>query len=279
MDVRKFIRAVYVSAWVGWQVESNWTEPAIFIGLQIIRPIASSMLFPLLYVVGMNFIGAQVDIDYLTYIILGTVFFNPFIASAETAGQIISQDRERYGVLKSIYITESSLQQYLLGRFLAVMLISIFSTSVVMAVVYGLTLYPFQISLTIRLVDVVQLLFAVLSILIGSAAFFYLLPSINLFTNKLHWNLTYYVLGVLYLSGDVLFPVQSLNPSAWPLAYILPVNQSLNVIRAAFGLPVQANILIGLATSVAWFTASVAVFNLSVKAARRKGLLDKIGWW
>jgi ABC-2 type transport system permease protein len=46
MDLRGALKAVRASAWVGWQVDSNWTEPFIFIGIQIVRPLASTMLFP-----------------------------------------------------------------------------------------------------------------------------------------------------------------------------------------------------------------------------------------
>ncbi|MEM3053298.1 MAG: hypothetical protein QXJ47_02975, partial [Candidatus Caldarchaeum sp.] len=67
MDVKKLVRALWSSAWVGWEVESNWTEPFIFIGLQVIRPLASTLLFPLLYLVGMNFTGQAVDPIYLSY--------------------------------------------------------------------------------------------------------------------------------------------------------------------------------------------------------------------
>ncbi|MEM2237404.1 MAG: hypothetical protein QXR26_03505 [Candidatus Caldarchaeum sp.] len=279
MDVKNYLRTVYASAWVGWQVDSNWTEPLIFIGLQVIRPLASTLLFPLLYVVGMSFVGGIVDVSYLTYIVTGTVFFIPYISTAETAGQIISQDRERYGVLKSIYITKSSLQPYLLGRFAAVMYTALFSTTSSFVVTYATFTYIFDLPLTISLTSFSQMAGAILSLLIGSAALFYLLPSVNLFTNKLHWSLAYYVLGVLYLTGDILFPASSLSPYAAPLSYVLPVNQALNTMRAALGLAVDSNVYMALMTSAGWLAASAAVFSFSVKQARKKGLLDKIGWW
>ncbi|MEM4189718.1 MAG: hypothetical protein QW544_04295, partial [Candidatus Caldarchaeum sp.] len=150
MDVRKYLRIIYASAWVGWQVDSNWTEPFVFIGLQVIRPLASTMLFPLLYVVGMSFVGGKIDLNYLTYIVIGTVFFIPYISAAETAGQIISQDRERYGVLKSIYITESSLQPYLLGRFAAVVCTALVSTASSFIITYTAFVFVFNLHLTVH---------------------------------------------------------------------------------------------------------------------------------
>ncbi|MEM4274242.1 MAG: hypothetical protein QW420_07800 [Candidatus Caldarchaeum sp.] len=141
MDVKKLVRALWSSAWVGWEVESNWTEPFIFIGLQVVRPLASTLLFPLLYLVGMNFTGKAVDPIYLSYIFVGTAFFTPYIFAAETGGTIVSQDRERYGVMKSIYITTSSLSIYFLGRFLAIAGISLFSTLSSFAAAYALIVW------------------------------------------------------------------------------------------------------------------------------------------
>ncbi|MEM1946793.1 MAG: hypothetical protein QW614_04690 [Candidatus Caldarchaeum sp.] len=279
MDVKKYLRMVSASAWVGWQVESNWTEPLIFIGLQVIRPLASTLLFPLLYVVGMSFVGGKTDPSYLTYIVIGTVFFIPYISAAETAGQVISQDRERYGVLKSIYITEASLTPYLLGRFAAVVCTALISTTSSLIIAYATFMYVFNLPLTMTSINFFQLSTAVIAVLIGSAALFYLLPSVNLHTNKLHWSLAYYVLGFLYLTGDIIFPVSSLTHYATFLTYIIPVNQALNMLRAAFGLPIESNVYLTLTTPAGWLAFSMVVFNLSVKQARRKALLDRIGWW
>jgi hypothetical protein len=114
---------------------------------------------------------------------------------------------------------------------------------------------------------------------LGAAALYYLLPSINLLTNKLHWSLTYYVLGFLYLAGDVLFPVSSLNQLLAPLEFLLPVNQALNAARSAFGLKLSGDPLTALAVSAVWMAAGLFVFSKAVGYARRKGLLDRIGWW
>ncbi|BAJ51582.1 conserved hypothetical protein [Candidatus Caldarchaeum subterraneum] len=279
MDVKKLVRALWSSAWVGWEVESNWTEPFIFIGLQVIRPLASTLLFPLLYLVGMNFIGRPVDPNYLGYIFVGTAFFTPYIFAAETGGTIVSQDRERYGVMKSIYITTSSLSIYFLGRFLAVAAISLFSTLSSFAAAYALIVWGIGYSMPLRLENLLDAFLALGAIYIGSFAIFFILPSINLLTNKLQWSLTYYFLGLLYLLGDIIFPVQSLSPLAEPLAYILPTNQALNTLRDALGLPTTYNTAAAYLASILWAALGYFVFKRAVGRARAKGLLDKIGWW
>ncbi|MDJ0271923.1 MAG: hypothetical protein NYU39_05060 [Aigarchaeota archaeon] len=234
MDVKKLVRALWSSAWVGWEVESNWTEPFIFIGLQVIRPLASTLLFPLLYLVGMNFTGQAVDPIYLSYI---------------------------------------------LGRFLAIAGISLFSTLSSFAAAYALIVWGIGYSMPLVLENLLDVFLALGAMYIGSFAFFYILPSINLLTNKLQWSLTYYFLGLLYLLGDIIFPVQSLSPLAEPLAYILPTNQALNTLRNALGLPTPHNTAAAYLASIFWAALGYFVFKRAVGRARAKGLLDKIGWW
>ncbi|MCS6783865.1 MAG: hypothetical protein N3H84_02980 [Candidatus Caldarchaeum sp.] len=279
MDLKQILRSLYASAWVGWQVESNWTEPFVFIGLQIIRPLASTLLFPLLYIVGMNFTGTPVDSTYLTYVFVGTAFLTPYIFAAETGGTIVSQDRERYGVMKSIYITTSSLPTYFFGRFLAIAAISLVSTVFSFILSYLFIVHILGYSLLLTPTSIPNILAALIAIYVGSVAIFYLLPSINFLTNKLQWSLTYYFLGLLYLLGDILFPVESLSPWAAPLKYVLPINQALNSVRASFGLDIEANLTYAFLISSLWVTLSLAVFGGAVRRARAKGLLDKIGWW
>jgi ABC-2 type transport system permease protein len=279
MDLRGALKAVRASAWVGWQVDSNWTEPFIFIGIQIVRPLASTMLFPLLYVVGMRLAEAPIDLEYLAYLIIGTVFFTPFIFAAETGGQIVSQDRERYGVMKSIYLSKASLTPYLFGRLLAELGLSVIATAA--SAIFAFTAFTYGLGLPVQLMlkDAVKFVLSILAVYLGAAALYYLLPSINLLTNKLHWSLTYYVLGFLYLAGDVLFPVSSLNQLLAPLEFLLPVNQALNAARSAFGLRLSGDPLQALAVSTVWMAAGLYVFSRAVGYARRKGLLDRIGWW
>jgi hypothetical protein len=154
---------------------------------------------------------SPIDLEYLAYLIIGTVFFTPFIFAAETGGQIVSQDRERYGVMKSIYLSKASLTPYLFGRLLAELGLSVIATAA--SAIFAFTAFTYGLGLPVQLMlkDAVKFVLSILAVYLGAAALYYLLPSINLLTNKLHWSLTYYVLGFLYLAGDVLFPVSSLN--------------------------------------------------------------------
>lgn len=279
MDLKQTLRSLYASAWVGWQVESNWTEPFIFIGLQIIRPLASTLLFPLLYIIGMNLTGQPVDSQYLTYVFIGTAFLTPYMFVAETGGTIVSQDRERYGVMKSIYITSSSLTIYLLGRFVANAAVSLVSTVCSFFLSYVFIVYGLGYPLPVQLVSIPNFVGALAAVYVGSVAVFYLLPSINLLTNKLQWSLTYYFLGLLYLLGEILYPVKSLGPWAALIEYILPTNVALNTLRASLGLNTEASFANALLISSLWVALSMMVFKKAVKRARAKGLLDKIGWW
>lgn len=279
MDVRRVFRGVWASAWVGWEAESNWTKPFIFIGLQVIRPLASTMLFPLLYIVGMNLTGQPIDTQYLTYIFIGTAFLTPYVFAAESGSQTVSQDRERYGVLKSIYITPSSLRIYYAGRFLGVAAVSVVSTTASILISYIFLRNIVGVDLQISLKYHVGFFVALGCIYAGAFAIYNILVSINLLTNKLHWSLSYYFLGLLYLFGEVLFPASTISPYAEPLTHLLPINPALNTLRSSLGMQMQNSIDGAIVASTLWVVLGAAVFTRAVKQARAKGLLDKVGWW
>jgi hypothetical protein len=181
--------------------------------------------------------------------------------------------------MKSIYLSKASLTPYLFGRLLAELGLSVIATAA--SAIFAFTAFTYGLGLPVQLMlkDAVKFVLSILAVYLGAAALYYLLPSINLLTNKLHWSLTYYVLGFLYLAGDVLFPVSSLNQLLAPLEFLLPVNQALNAARSAFGLKLSGDPLTALAVSAVWMAAGLFVFNKAVGYARRKGLLDRIGWW
>src|SRR5439155_680721 len=50
-SVSTFWRTFKVAAWLGWEMDSNWTEPWLFIIYSIVKPIAAVFILVLMYVV------------------------------------------------------------------------------------------------------------------------------------------------------------------------------------------------------------------------------------
>ncbi len=110
--MRDTLRALRWSMWLGWQIESNWTDPWLFAVYVVAKPLAGSLLIVFMY-----FAAGQTSLlpfSYLgnaVYMLVGSVGFGMSAA--------VVTDRENYGMLKYIRVSPIGLQSYLIGRGLA----------------------------------------------------------------------------------------------------------------------------------------------------------------
>ena len=98
--------------WLGWQVESNWTDPWLFAVYVVAKPLAGSLLIVFMYLAAGQ--TKLLPFSYLgnaVYMLVGSVGFG--MSSA------VVTDRENYGMLKYVRISPIGLQSYLIGRGLA----------------------------------------------------------------------------------------------------------------------------------------------------------------
>jgi ABC-2 type transport system permease protein len=66
------LRTFITAAWLGWQIESNWTDPVLFAIYSIARPIASVLILVVMYSVITN--GATQE-PIFAYIYLGNALY------------------------------------------------------------------------------------------------------------------------------------------------------------------------------------------------------------
>ncbi|TLZ63758.1 MAG: ABC transporter permease, partial [Methanobacteriota archaeon] len=64
---RKHWRSFKWAAWLGWEMDSNWTEPWLFMVYSVIKPIAGAFILVLMYTV-FALIGRFTDPDLFSYI-------------------------------------------------------------------------------------------------------------------------------------------------------------------------------------------------------------------
>ena len=67
-----FSRSFRTAAWLGWQIESNWTDPFLFAIYSIIKPLAGAAILVVMYSIITN--GDFAD-PIFTYIYLGNAFY------------------------------------------------------------------------------------------------------------------------------------------------------------------------------------------------------------
>ena len=143
----RYLRRSFVpAAWLGWQVESNWTDPFVFFAFSILKPIASVLILVFMY---RAVARAGTESPIYAYIYLGNAFYIYVVAMMAGASYSILEDRERYRSLKYIYIAPIYIPAYLFGRAVARFLTG--TMAVVITVVVGVLflkvpIHPLQVN-------------------------------------------------------------------------------------------------------------------------------------
>lgn len=212
------------AAWLGWQVESNWADPALFTLYIVARPLAvAAMLVAMYWAVR----GRAVHETAFA----GFYVANAFHAYANTVlvgmGWVVFEEREEFETLKYVYTSPIGMFTYLFGRSTVRFALATISTT--------LTLLLGWFALGIRwdwtLVRWAPLL---LTLAIGGVAIVFsglLLAGLCMvMTRAAVTTLEGITLG-LYLLCGVIFPVDLLPaPLQW-LSYALPFTWWYEAIR------------------------------------------------
>ena len=106
------VRSLRTALLLGWRIESNWTDPTLFVIYTIAKPVASLLLL----VVMIEIIGGAASTDVKTFVILGSALWATVIAGIPGPAWSVLDDRERYRMLKYIAVSPSRLIVTLVGR-------------------------------------------------------------------------------------------------------------------------------------------------------------------
>jgi ABC-2 type transport system permease protein len=274
-------RSFRVATWLGWQIESNWADPFLFLLYAIIKPVTSVMILVVMYWV---ITGTDTTSPYFAYMYLGNTAYIYVGSILVGVSWAVIDDREHYQTLKYIYVSPISLYFYLLGRGMARFLTG--TLSVVITMAFGLLVLKLAI-------DPAQIdwLYLAASMVLGmtSMGFMGLLLAAATFQMARHfWSVGESVAGALYLFCGAIFPIDLLPAWLQPLCYALPLTYWLESLRrgilgsevskamtpslAGFG-DVELLLILGGATLVTG-VVSVFFFRWSENRAREKGLID-----
>lgn len=272
-------RAFWIATWLGWQIESNWTDPLLFAIYSIIKPIASAAILVVMYGV---ITGGKFREPIFPYIYLGNAFYI-YVGSVMTGiSWAVIDDREHYRTLKYIYVAPVRIYLYWLGRGVARFLIGTFA--VLVTIVSGvlflrLPINPGQVNwplffaswgLGVVMLALLGLILANISLLV--AHHFFLIGEA--------------VAGALYLFSGAVFPLEVLPSWLRPVGFIMPITYWLELIRrsllgeSTIAFPTLASfsnfellgILLGL--SALFGTTAMLSFKLCDSLARERGLID-----
>jgi ABC-2 type transport system permease protein len=283
------VRSLRTSLLLGWRVESNWTDPTLFAIYTVARPIASLLLL----VVMISIIGGAASESARTFVILGSALWATLAAGIAGPAWSVLEDRERYRMLKYLYVSPARFLVLLIGRGGARIATGAIGTAI--ALVFAVIV----LGLRIDLAAVAWPMLAV-SLVLGLApilAIGIMLGAIVLQTRQESWSYPDAFAGALFLVSGVVFPlavlpdalqvVGLLNPVTWWVAgvrmAIVPDGPSSiggagSVWTAVTGsaAPDAATVLLALFVTGTLVTlAATAVFGSSEHRARDRGLLDR----
>jgi ABC-2 type transport system permease protein len=274
-------RTLRQAAWLGWQMESNWTRPGLFLIYSIVRPIAATLILVVMFLVVKQDVASDPAMFTFTY--LGSVFFM-FVAQVMMgATQVILEDREHYMTLRQIYIAPISLRVYIVGR--ALVKIVLTSVSVAISIAFGISVLGLPVDLAaadwpLFVASMVLGLSCVLAIGIA-------LAGVTLLTAKHSSGINEGIAGAFYLFCGTLFPITVLPTWGQVIGLAIPLTYWLELVRrslypgggieaigglASLSSPV---LLLILAISTVIFVAlSTLIFRLADRVARRSGKVD-----
>ncbi|HWM50141.1 MAG TPA: hypothetical protein VNO76_02175, partial [Thermoplasmata archaeon] len=142
-----FWRTFKVAAWLGWEMDSNWTEPWLFIVYSVVKPVAGAFILVLMYTVFAFLPGNRQDLAAFSYMYVGNSFFI-FVGSVLFGTfQVIQSDREWYQTIRYVYMAPISYYVYIVGRAASKVVVAAFA--VLITLVFGVAFLNVQIHMTL----------------------------------------------------------------------------------------------------------------------------------
>jgi ABC-2 type transport system permease protein len=283
------IRHLRTALLLGWRVESNWTDPTLFLIYTVVKPIASMLLL----VVMIGIIGGTSSAEMKTFVVIGSALWAMLVAGIAGPAWSVLEDRERYRMLKYLYVSPATFLVLLTGRGGARLAAGAMGTAVafLFAVVFlGLRVDLAAVNWPLLAVCLVMGLVPILALGI-------LLAAVCLQTRQESWSYPDAFAGALFLVSGVVFPIAVLPNPIEVLGLANPVTWWLDGVRLAVvpegpssiggpnslwtavtgsAAPDAPTVVIALFLTGAIVTlAATAIFRWSDRRARDQGLLDR----
>jgi ABC-2 type transport system permease protein len=284
--IKRHWKTVKTAAWLGWQMESNWTQPFLFAIYSILKPIAGTMILVLMYWVVINpgYGGQDENTAMFSFLYVGNAFYMFVAQMLFGIFRVIQGDREWYQTIRNVYIAPISYYVYVVARALTQLIIA--SIAVVITLLFGVFVLDVHISLAIA--DV-PLFLAILAIgLVGVSAMGVILGGISFLTAKHMHGMNESVAGIFYLFCGVLFPISMFPVWGQNLSMGIPLTYWFEAVRRVMApetlqipttltqIDMGALMLILIASTVILVLISYFVFKGADYLARKKGVIDMI---
>ena len=270
-----------MAAWLGWQIESNWTDPFLFATYSIVKPLSGAAILVIMFGV---ITGGNFSDPVFTYMYIGYAFYIYVTQIMNGIVWAVMDDREHYKTLKYIYTAPVHFPTYLLGRSVAFFLIG--SIAVTITLVFGLVFL--NVDIILSQVNWIQLVVTVVVGVNMLALMGLIIAGVMLLLVHHMWDLGAAVAGSLFLFSGAIFPLEVLPPIIRWIGYLLPVTYWLELVRRSMvgsiaeAYPTFSNLdnlqLFGILflLTLALAVISRISFKWCESQARERGLIDMV---
>ncbi len=250
------LRTLGWSAWLGWQIESNWADLRLFVLYLVVKPVCGSLMLVCMFFAA-KYATGRVPPEFLPYIyvsnacygLVGTVMFG--------MSYVVISDRESYRMLKYIFISPAQFQAYFVGRGLARGMEGLVGGAITIAA--GLAI-P-QIRAVVRL-DAVDPLWLVVFLGIGAVTLWscgMILASAMLNMSRSGMFLSEGIAGVVYFLSGVVFPLSVLPGWLQAIGMCLPTTYWLEGMRRSLTGPPAEGSPMAMSPLAVWSNAELAI--------------------
>ena len=282
-------RAFGTAARLGWQMEANWTDPILFSIYSILKPLAS--VFILVFMV--NVISGGASTAFRAYVVVGSSLWSFVVSGIAGLAMSVLDDRERYRMLRYVYVSPSDFGVVIMGRGVARLGVGLIGAAIALfvgAVFVGIGFDPLRSDWPMVLASMVLGLVAVV-------AFGVLMASICLQTRQDSWSYPEAVAGALFLVSSAVFPLAVLPDPVQAIGLLSPLSWWIEGVRRGLlpasptgiggtgslfervtgaSAPDSATVLVALLATGALVTlAAMVAFRVSERRAKDKGLIDR----
>lgn len=259
------LRTLRLAAWLGWQLETNWASPWLFAIYMVIKPVTGSLMLVCMFYAARYATGGRVPAEFLPYLYVSNACFGLVGTVTFGLSYAVVTDRERYRMLKYVFLSPAHFQTYFAGRGLA--RVAEGTVGAVLNIAVGLLLFADMrqalgaagvdwLWLAVFLAIGVAMLWAAGMVLAGAC--------LNLSRNGMF--LSEGISSVVYLLSGVVFPIGVLPVWVQWVGLTLPTTYWLEGMRRALMGPVPDSAPVLRGPLAAWSNPELALTLLLTTA-------------
>lgn len=113
-----FLRSLGQGFWLGWQIESNWARPWLFVLYTLVKPVTGTLVLVFMFRAAAQATGTEQP-ELLAFAYVGNAVYMLVAAISSGMTTAVVQDRESYGMLRYVRASPVVFEGWLIGRALA----------------------------------------------------------------------------------------------------------------------------------------------------------------